>query len=632
MGLLAVLLIVLAIYWPAQTGGLQFDDEQNLQGLAQVVDIASALNFIFSGNAGPLGRPIALLSFSLQAYAWPGQPEIFLRTNILLHILNGTLLAWCLLWLSRLRGIPARQAGWGTLATTALWLAMPLLASSSLLIVQRMATLSATFMLIGMLGYLIARTYINSHPYRALIGMSISLGGGTLLALLSKENGALLPILILVVETTLLRNQLLATSALARMWFCLFLVLPLLAIIALLASTVPYSEATVLHREFTAAQRLWTQSEILWQYLFDAFIPTQRHLTPFHDHLRASPSLFQLSTLLAISAWALTISVALYLRKRKPLLAFAVFWYLAAHLLESTVLNLELYFAHRNYLALVGPIYALCASVMAMGKPLATLARALLASYILLLTASLYSLTSLWGQPALAAEIWAIYKPESVRSNQQLAAQLHQNDWHVAALRVLDETFARDPGRNPVVGAQALTMACAIYPDKDQSKRSEKLIEYLRTASLNPDLPLRLHELQRLLRKEPCAGVSLEAAERLVRSALANPSYQRSSFARHNLHTVLIELAIARQDFATTMSLIEESLRIKPSIEGLHLALEVLIDGGRADLGQSFIDKVRAHIPRHPIQRLEWQRQLAQMEQQLAEINAAQHAQPQEAR
>ena len=69
----------------------------------------------------------------------------------------------------------------------------------------------------------------------------------------------------------------------------------------------------------------------------------------------------------------------------------------------------------------------------------------------------------------------------------------------------------------------------------------------------------------------------------------------------HNLHVVLTELAIAQKDFGKTMVHIEASLRIMPTLEGLHLALQVLTDAGRADLAQSFIDMPRVNMPPPPI-------------------------------
>ncbi len=60
---------------------------------------------------------------------------------------------------------------------------------------------------------------------------------------------------------------------------------------------------------------------------------------------------------------ALSISVALaaavIYRSRVSVVSFGVLWYFGGHLIESTTVPLELYFEHRNYLPIMGPIFSL---------------------------------------------------------------------------------------------------------------------------------------------------------------------------------------------------------------------------------------------------------------------------------
>ena len=50
-------------YSPALSGSFTLDDVSNLAELESVDDNVSAIRFMFSGIAGPLGRPLALASF-----------------------------------------------------------------------------------------------------------------------------------------------------------------------------------------------------------------------------------------------------------------------------------------------------------------------------------------------------------------------------------------------------------------------------------------------------------------------------------------------------------------------------------------------------------------------------------------
>ena len=608
------------IYLPGLGGSFYFDDNHNLEGLSEVSNFGSALHFAFTGTAGPTGRPIALATFGAQAYAWPHHPEVFLHVNILIHALNGALLVWLFILVSRLRGLPQKEAAWLGLLAAALWLSIPLLASSSLFIVQRMTTLATTFMLGGMIGYLIARNQITARPKSALLGMSVALSLGTLLATLTKENGALLPLLILVMEVTLPRRSLFSVGLAARLWGFFFLFLPLLILLSYLAHGASYTETIELRRGFTAEQRLWTQAQILWGYLFNAFIPTPHGLVPFSDHVAVAQSLLRPTVLLAIAAWIGIIGLALWLRQRAPLFALAVFWYLGAHLLESTVLSLELVFQHRNYVALIGPAYALVASVWMVRGPGLVWARALLVTYILVLNGSALNVTSLWGQPALAAEMWAIHKPESVRVQQGLASHLQKDQFHHAALRVLDETHLAEPTRRAPVGVQALLLACAIDPEADHIDRVRSLAEQLPHAKFYHGVPKVLMELRSLVNKEPCEGVDSEQIGGLARALLRNSRYSSESVSRHDLHALLGQIAFDNRDFHETMTHFEYALRSVSSLEGLGMVLRLLIDAGRSDLGDEFIEIVRAQVPSHPIRRTIWLRQLDSFDQELRAI------------
>ena len=207
--ILTVFVVVLAVafvaYRPAFTGAFELDDVSNLGELAYVEDGDSLLDFTLSGKAGPTGRPVALLTFGLQAEQWEKGAAAFLQVNLFIHLLNAVLLAGSLYQLARLVAVERNQALLVAVAASSLWVTMPLLASASLLVVQRMTTLSATFALLGLGGYLAARSRLGASPARALVGMSISLIAGTVLATLSKESGLLLPALVLALEATVLR-------------------------------------------------------------------------------------------------------------------------------------------------------------------------------------------------------------------------------------------------------------------------------------------------------------------------------------------------------------------------------------------------------------------------------------------
>ena len=87
---LALILVVITVllYWPGLGGAFYYDDYSNLNRLSDITNLRQFVEFIFSGNAGPLGRPISLLTFALQSAYWPGDGAYLIGTNVCIHAFN----------------------------------------------------------------------------------------------------------------------------------------------------------------------------------------------------------------------------------------------------------------------------------------------------------------------------------------------------------------------------------------------------------------------------------------------------------------------------------------------------------------------------------------------------------------
>lgn len=548
LALLAGMALAAWAYAPGSGGGFQFDDQHNLAGLSEVVDARSALEFTVSGTAGPLGRPLALASFLLDRPAWPHDPGSFLRTNILIHLLNGLLVAWLIVRLGLARGESPESSSYAGALTAALWTVMPILASASLMIVQRMTTLSAAFVLLGLIAYLGSRRWLDTRPRIALAGMSTGLVVFTLLAVLTKENGALLPVFALVLEGTVLPRPTAVGNRAWRTWQGFFLWVPLAAILAFLATMVPYSLPTVEMRDFNAWERVLTQAVVLWQYLFHAFLPIDTaSLGPFQDTRPILTSLLQLPVALAVTAWLAVAAAATVLRRRFPVISFAVFWYLAGHLIESSVVPLELYFEHRNYLPLIGPIGALAFLVVRAHTRLRAFAIASVAAYAGLLSVTLSLVTATWGQPLQAAISQYEENPRSERAIGFLFAHLRALGATGPALRLVDRAIERGVAV-PRYRVAEILLACRGDMTPVEAPDADRLAALLRRAPYDKHLPRLLYLVTSELRTAGCTALDPGDAERLVRSLRNNPSYRRHKTALYWTHRAEASFARQRDD------------------------------------------------------------------------------------
>lgn len=556
------------------SGGFRYDDFSNLGGLSLLnsdPSLYSTLQYALNGVASLLGRPLSLLTFALQHPSWDQNPEDFVRVNILLHLLNGALSWWLIAGLRRLGVLP--QASWLPVAACALWLLLPIQGSAVLYVVQRMTVLAATFTLLGLLLYVSGRDQARlDSPARAYSLMSSGVLIGVVLGTLAKENAALLPLLILALEATLLQHA--PRPRHWKAWSATFLWLPAGTLVAYLALRFPGFVAEFGSREFTMGQRLLTESRVLWMYLGDAFVPSPAGVRLLYDDLPLSASLLQpWTTSIATIFWIATASAAVLLRRTAPIFSFAVAWYLAGHLLESSFIALELAFAHRNYLPLLGPALALCAGL----AQLLSLPRARRLQPLIVLAAIAYAgalglgswlSASLWGRPLDQAHYWALRQPDSRRAVQHYGEMLSLRGRSVQAGELYHAAEARWPD-DPLPSLALVELGC-LHPalEFNLSEVQRRLHQYR-----GANVTIAVSILQRTARRVENGQCPYHAAGEVLAvldAALQSPKFQVKGV---NLHyasaTLLHESGRGEQALAQ----LEKALELEVQIPLLQYAV-----------------------------------------------------------
>ncbi|TDJ19971.1 MAG: hypothetical protein E2O65_02960 [Gammaproteobacteria bacterium] len=353
-----LLMLTAAVYWPGLQGPVLLDDFENLESLIDMQSGALAWHEVL-GGFDIRGRPITMLSFVANWLTSAGELWSLKYTNLMIHLLCGALLFWLAgRLLAEPRSGVAPQRWWLALLVAALWLLAPMLVSTVLYIVQRMAQLATLFVLAGLLCYACGRQ---------LLAVRRRLGVGLLclcfvlfwpLAALSKQNGALLPLLAVVVEFSFFqRPRSRADRRLVHGLLALLVVVPAAGAAIALAMDPGKLFGAYQGRDFSAYQRLITEARILFDYGVNLLmVPGGSPLGLFHDDFVVSRGLLDPpTTILAIALWFALLMLAWRLRASAwAPIAFGPVFFLAAHLLESTIVPLELYFEHRNYLPSTG--------------------------------------------------------------------------------------------------------------------------------------------------------------------------------------------------------------------------------------------------------------------------------------
>jgi len=609
LGFAVALVLAWACYRPALSGAFQLDDVGNLGGLAHVSDFDSALDFVLAGRAGPLGRPIALATFAWQAGSWQHGAAAFLKVNLLIHLFNAVLVAVVLLRLALCMSIERSKAMTIAALAASTWVLMPLLATSSLLVVQRMTTLSATFVLLGLTGYLLARVHINAQPRRALIGMSGSLLVGTLLAILCKESGLLLPVFALVLEATVLAPPNRIEKRHWQVWRAAFLIAPLLLILGYLAWRLSYPDWMVLRRDSTAGERLLTETRVLWVYLFKAVFGMPYTLGIFQTPTPVARSLMQPLTLLATVSWLAFATAAIYYRRRYSFAALAVLWYLAGHILESTSLPLELYFEHRNYLPVIGPLFALCAYVLQADRRKRIFGVAALIAVVIVNASYLYVFASLWGEPSTASRHWAIRYPDSVRAVTTMASFQLTEEGPLRTLKTIDDFVTRNP-QHGYLRIQELNLLCQYAQTSDHGRVLEQLHRELPYVDFTFTAGTMVSQLFDASVATDCSDVKPDTVASLATILRDNPRYAGDPYYNQFHEKLLAAIARYQGNFAATIEHLRAAIALQASSELNMMMVTALADAGGFDAAREFIDDARAARPAHPLHAMQWRRDL----------------------
>ncbi len=565
-GWLVLLLAGIFAYIPGLGGPFVFDDLDSIDALGDlggVRDWATFKAFVLGGTAGPTGRPLALLSFLLDGNTWPTDPWPFKRTNLVIHLLNGALLGVLVSKILRLLDYDKNDVRWIALISAACWLLHPFLVSTTLYVVQRMAQLSTLFIFAGLVGHLYGRSMLQRDELKAYLIMTLSLGLFTFLAMISKENGILLPVLVGVLEITVLANQRTRISTLDRRWTIVFLVMPSLVITAYLGERLfsPSFFDIVPPRDFSIYERVLTQPRILLDYLQNWFVPKLYTTGVFQDHyIKSTGILSPITTLLSALLHLALVSLAIVFRSKRPLLALAILFFYAGHVLESTVLNLELYFEHRNYL----PACFLFVPVIAFlrQKMRRQLFVAVALGLVLVLTGFTRFSATVWQDYSSMVEASAQKAPTSTRAQAEHARDLFNSGRYEESLQVMDRAIASVPYDRPHLLVNRLTMLCSL--NILNANEFDRVAERVSDTVYDSRLISIYQEFISAVTEGQCKDVSLTALRDMFVRMLdvsQNADQQSSRYAQIKYFVGFVEAHNGKPERA--VKVFEDSLRVQ---------------------------------------------------------------------
>jgi protein O-mannosyl-transferase len=348
-GLLALLL---ATYSNSFDADWQYDDHVNIVDNPNVQPescewkhLKKSLRSLFPHQV--ISRPLAYLSFALNYCAGGLSVKGYHVVNLSIHsgaALFLFLLIRELLYLPVFESRYSRHAGWIAWLAAALWAAHPIQVTAVTYIVQRMTSMAGMFYVATLFFFVRGRSS-QKRQAKLISYLLCAVCGGA--ALLSKENAVLLLPAVVLLDLMFFPKE--GGSGRRR------LILYFLAILAAGAVCLLYLDPLKLFapyhgRNFTMLERLMTQPRVILMYLAFLTVPMNSRMAIIHDVSISRSLLDPWTTLPAFVGVVAMLTFLIWMIPRQRLFAFCGLFYFLNHLVESSFLNLELMYEHRNYI------------------------------------------------------------------------------------------------------------------------------------------------------------------------------------------------------------------------------------------------------------------------------------------
>ncbi|MFV9644861.1 MAG: tetratricopeptide repeat protein [Desulfobacterales bacterium] len=419
------------------------------------------------------------------------------------------------------------------LLTAVLWAINPIQTQAVTYIVQRMAILATMFYILGIYFFIRVRLSDSiSNRIFFIAGCIMSF----ILALGSKENAAMLPVALTLVEIVFFQDM--SSQKTKRLFIGIaagtgVLVL-IIGLLFFMKGDPFYFLKGYDYRPFSFVQRLMTEPMIVIYYLSQIFYPVPNRLSIEHDVILLTSILKPWTTIPAILIIILLIGIGISLIKKRPIIAFAILFFFLNHIIESSIIPLELVFEHRNYL----PSLFLFIPVSVWVKWLIDYYREkqfsmyiIIVSFVTILLIGLGTGTYIRNMAwATEKSLWedAMHKaPGSARPLTNLAWEMSYGknakaENYDLALKLYKKSLSLQKSRelsNPII----LNNMAGIYLKKGESQKAVGLME--KALDINPDYNRGRYDFIQILITSGKWDEASKNADRLISKAKNHEGY-----------------------------------------------------------------------------------------------------------
>ncbi|EMS80851.1 tetratricopeptide repeat protein [Desulfotignum phosphitoxidans] len=458
-------------------------------------------------------RPISNLSIAINWYFGQTNVTGYHIVNIGFHILTAFFLYLSIINLFNTPNLAGRYRGDGyfiAVLAACLWAVNPIQTQAVTYIVQRMAAMAAMFYVMGIYFYIKFRL---CESFKRRIYFFSGILFSFLLAVGSKENAIMLPVSLLLLEVVFFRDMSdYETRQKVLLWGAgLIVVVFVFGVFLFLGGGVIESIlGSYKNRTFSFFERVLTQPRIVMFYLSQIFYPIADRLSLDHDIVVSTGLFYPWTTLPAAGLILLIVGIAIRQIIKWPLFSFAVLFFFLNHIIESSVIALELVFEHRNYLPSLFLFLPVATGIKRMinhysmqKKIMEGLVIVFVTLLIALLGLGTYTRNMVWTDEKILWEDVIQKSPGRARGYQNLAAAYYMDvkEYDQAIALFQKAMYLDGSTRNKAVLISLANMANIYAKYKKNYQKAIKL--YYQILDINPNNDaMRYHLALTLLRSD----------------------------------------------------------------------------------------------------------------------------------
>jgi tetratricopeptide (TPR) repeat protein len=446
--------------------------------------------------------------------------------------------------------------------------------------------------------------------------MGMSVWGGIVLAVFSKENGILLPLYILAINYTLL-NQDKACNQVIRRWNLVIVGLPLSALFIYLVFGFENQLSSYIVRPYSMVERILTEAVVLLDYLKSIVLPFPGDFSLFHDDFPVSSGLLLPSYTLPAVLTILTLLISALLNNSKfQVYSFSVLWFFAGHFLESTYFNLELYFEHRNYLPSIG-VFFLLAYLLLRLKYIVSVkwyAYTGIALFSVLFLFNSVHQVKLWSDPLRRHLDMVEHHPDSARAITGLGNIYLSQGKFAEAQQFYQGLMASHP-EDIYPRIKLMAMEGCIFGKSPSPDVWQDLHNRAASASISPfGVSQELITLSLAVSENDCQEIDVNQLIRLIVFLALNPAYGGE---RAILHELAARMGIVAGDASVAYHNINTAVSLAPKIPRLILKYQILIALNEFEEAEQTLNDIRGRLDENMRLKLAFADRVTQLEQEL---------------